>query len=102
MIVVDRLFDTRCADSRKWPYDQACHLFSTLPGDAGRTELVAFGKRIGMQERWIQPGKLMGIMCYHYDLTPGKRLLAVSKGATQIDGGDYLGMLQAEAEKATC
>lgn len=33
---------------------RASHLISTLGGQAGREELLAFGARIGLKPRWLQ------------------------------------------------
>jgi hypothetical protein len=46
-----------------------------------REELVEFGKRIGMQERWLQD-KRSGV---HFDVTDPKRTRAIMLGAVPIE-----------------
>lgn len=55
------------------------HLVSTLLGAEGTAELVAFAKRIGMKEAWIQH---RGEPHEHFDLMGSKCDAAVEAGAT--------------------
>ena len=55
------------------------HLLSTLPGDEGTAELVAFATRIGLQERWIQH---RGEPREHFDLMGARCDAAIRAGAT--------------------
>jgi len=59
-----------------WNLGPNCHLCAdTIP------ELHAFAVRIGMRRAWFQPdnGRLP-----HYDLTAGRRAVAVRLGAVEI------------------
>lgn len=51
-----------------------CHLFSDEP-DAQFPALHAFAARLGLRRAWFQGD--------HYDLTPGRRVLAVAAGARE-------------------
>lgn len=55
--------------------DMWCHLSST-PDDADFAELHRLAAHIGMRRAWFQGD--------HYDLTPGRRRLAVRAGAVEI------------------
>jgi hypothetical protein len=74
MIMVDEIM--------KWPHarypfmDGSCHL--TTDGDL--EELHAFAISIGLRRGWFQNH----VLCPHYDLTPRKRALALSKGAVFV------------------
>jgi hypothetical protein len=60
----------------RWPYGQACHLFSDDP-----EELHRFADRIGLQRRWFQQHARLP----HYDLTRGMRWKALQAGAIACD-----------------
>jgi hypothetical protein len=72
-IFVDMLIDYG------WKYGPSCHM--TTDGDL--EELHQFAESIGMKRSWLddKPGTAIP----HYDLTATKRLLAVRKGAIEID-----------------
>ena len=55
---------------RRW-----CHLTAD-----SLDELHDFAKSIGLKQQWFQNHRFMP----HYDLTPSKRLLAITKGAVEI------------------
>lgn len=74
MVYVDSL--KACVSSGNWPYSRSCHLFA----DSDR-ELVEFAGKIGLKPEWIQRTRLT-----HFDLSPGKRVMAVKLGAQQVDG----------------
>lgn len=85
MIVVDPLFDTapftRAGTPRCFRNTQASHMMSTLGGEEGRQELVAFARRLGLQPAWIQ---FPGTHRQHFDLVAGKRKAAVALGAREV------------------
>jgi hypothetical protein len=55
---------------------QWCHMLS----DTTREELIAFAVSIGLRKSWLQD-KPSGV---HFDVTEGKRRLAVVRGAIEI------------------
>lgn len=60
---------------------QWCHMIAD-----SETELLAFAKRIGLRPEWIQkPGTLK----VHFDLTPGRRAMAIKKGAIPLDMHEF-------------
>lgn len=71
-----------CITSRRWPWGEACHLFS--PDWA---ELHAFAARLGLVHSWFQNrrGKLP-----HYDLTAAKRQQALAMGAVALTDGEEI------------
>jgi hypothetical protein len=58
-----------------------CHLWADTPD-----ELHAFAALIGMKRAWYQGPPRHPI--WHYDLTAPKRVLAVRKGAVEVEAGD--------------
>lgn len=62
-----------------------CHLMADT-----EEELHAFAQRIGMQRKWFQPGRYP-----HYDLTPGRRLVAVRYGAVEVTARDLVRLRRA-------
>lgn len=73
-VMVDELFvwpgrKPRCFNAG------SCHL--TCDGDL--SELHAFASRLGLRRSWFQDGRVP-----HYDLTPGKRVLALKLGAAFV------------------
>ena len=77
MIIMDR---PRTCHFRGWGHRTA-HLMSTLPGDAGTAELLAFGARIGMREDWLQH---RGQEREHFDLFNGRCDAAIKAGAEVV------------------
>lgn len=49
-------------------------------------ELVAFALKIGLRREWIQHS---GTPRVHFDLTPGRRVVAVKRGAIYLEGLDF-------------
>jgi hypothetical protein len=78
-VFVDSLFMT--AASARWPYHQACHMFT----DGNEQELHDFAARLGLKRSWFQRHKTL----WHYDLTANKRKEALRLGASPIDGREY-------------
>ena len=89
MIRVDHLMG--CVRSRRWPHDEACHLFVELP-ETNLEALHKFARAIGLKRAWFQskPGSMP-----HYDLTPGKRAAAVRSGAVETDRNKTVEILRA-------
>lgn len=54
-----------------------CHLMADTP-----EELHAFAQQIGLQRRWAQHEDDPAML--HYDVTEGKRAVAVAHGAVEI------------------
>lgn len=85
MIVVDPLFDTspftRAGTPRCFRNTLSCHMMSTLEGEDGRLELIAFAKKLGMKAAWIQ---YPGTHRQHFDLVAAKRAKAVALGAAEV------------------
>lgn len=79
MIVVDPL--------KQWPHGlgprmgPSAHLCSTVPGEAGTEELVAFALRIGMRRSWLQRP---GTEHEHFDVFGARRARAVKAGAVEL------------------
>jgi len=59
-----------------WKFGPSCHLWADSV-----EELQAFAARISMREDWFQPHASLP----HYDLTAGRRRLAVALGAIELD-----------------
>lgn len=79
VIVVDPL--------RQWDHGlgpkmgPSCHMCSTLHGEEGTAELVAFAVKIGMRRSWLQhPGDEYE----HFDLFGDRRARAVRAGAVDV------------------
>lgn len=79
-VYVDALLPT--IRTPNWRHDHSCHLFTDVgPLD----ELHKFAATMGLKRCWFQNKR--GRMP-HYDLTAGKRVLAVALGATELDRQD--------------
>jgi hypothetical protein len=78
-----------------------CHMMSTRRDpDKARLELVNFAVSIGLRREWIQH---QGAVTEHFDLTEGKRKLAVARGAREIDWRQSAQLMElkiAEREKS--
>jgi hypothetical protein len=68
-VYVDALAD------RGWRLGPSCHLIADTV-----EELHAFATRLGMKRAWFQPESTP-----HYDLTEGRRILAMRLGAVELD-----------------
>ncbi len=81
MVYVDELFVRG-----HWRYGPSCHLLPQTPADEKHLEeLHAFAATIGMRREWFQSGRWP-----HYDLTKGRRLVAVRAGAVEITSREYI------------
>lgn len=65
-----------CVKSRKWPYSHSCHLVADSVA-----ELHYFAGRMMLKPSWFQDQSVLP----HYDLTKGRRMLAIKLGALEID-----------------
>lgn len=70
---VDKVIDH--PKTAAWPFGAACHLFADT-----EEELHALARLIGLRREWFQADSSLP----HYDLTPGKRFLALKKGAHEL------------------
>ena len=70
--------------NRRKPSDETtmCHVISTLPGEGGTAELLAFAERCGLKERWIME---RGTSKEHFDLFGGAISRAEQAGAVLAD-----------------
>ena len=69
------------------------HLISTLNGEEGRAELLAFGEKIGMRAQWLQK---RGTPQEHFDLFGSKVEQAVAAGARQASDREWVEARQAK------
>lgn len=85
MIVVDELFDTTPFTNEQTPRcfrnTLSSHMMTTLQGEPGKAELIAFAKRLGLRADWIQ---YPGTPRQHFDLVASKRAMAVRLGAVEV------------------
>ncbi len=79
MIYVDELQERRVFGHIYW-----CHLLA----DSIR-ELHEFAEAIGLKVKWYQAGS-----CPHYDITAGKRGMAVKHGAKEVRGDELLKVIK--------
>lgn len=84
-IYVDELFNAtpRTAQARKHG-TRWCHM--TTDGDI--EELHRFAESIGLRRSYFQDHVRRALK--HYDLTPSKRALAISKGAVEVNAKEHL------------
>lgn len=94
MIVIDQLiiYPAEMTTDKGLPGRHWCHLFSSLPGEAGSKELLAFAERIELKWRWLQHA---GKPTEHFDCTRSMRYRAILAGAVMVDSRLY-----AEAQHA--
>jgi len=74
----------------------SCHLLSTLAGDAGRAELLAFAALIGLREAWLQKP---GDATEHFDLFGSRIERARRAGAVEMDRAAFVAAIRAKREK---
>ncbi len=72
--------DTPVAYSEK--YGPSAHLCSTLVGDEGKEELIAFAQGIGLKVQWIQKEDQP---TEHFDIFKGKLAAAKKAGAVLVN-----------------
>lgn len=68
-------------------FKRTAHMASDLPGAEGTAELLAFAKRIGLQERWIQN---RGTPTEHFDLFDAAIGRAIKAGSVEIERRDFV------------
>jgi hypothetical protein len=88
MIVVDEIveYPASMTTAKGLPGRHWCHMFSSLPGEAGTKELLAFAERIDLRLRWLQHE---GRPTEHFDLTRWARLVAIKAGAIEVSSREY-------------
>ena len=69
-VFVDQMMTT--VPDKNWPYNNSCHLYAD-----DVEELHRFALSIGLRRDWFQDHNSLP----HYDLTSGRRVWAVRKGA---------------------
>ena len=94
MVYVDTLMP--CIPNCRWKWSTSAHLYAdTLE------ELHAFAARLGLKRAWFQDRHGRGLS--HYDVTEGKRRLAITLGAVEQSlkqsGTRSLALLRAHAAK---
>lgn len=78
---------------------RSTHLLSTLPGLAGRVELLAFSNKIGLRQQWLQR---IGSEFEHFDVLGGKRIAqAKAIGAREVDRHRLVEIIRAKREAKT-
>lgn len=68
-------------------FRRASHCMSTLHGEAGTRELLAFGARIGLREDWLQK---RGTPTEHFDLFDGAIERARQAGAVEVPSRELI------------
>src|SRR5947207_2842070 len=87
MLYVDELFQAQPRTAQAQRYGKRwCHLFSDL-GNAD--ELHQMAVHLGLSRSYFQLGSYS-----HYDLTPGKRQLAIQYGACAVSWQEAVGIRQ--------
>jgi hypothetical protein len=88
MIMVDEL---KVHPGARRPFHLgSCHLTT----DGNLAELHAFAARLGMRRAWFQDHRIAP----HYDLTPGRRQLALQQGACFVSAREQA--MRRRAKKA--
>jgi len=64
-----------CQPNKRWRWNQVSHLIAD-----SLEELHEFAARLGLKREWFQNHRLAP----HYDLTPGKRNLAIQYGVVEL------------------
>lgn len=91
MIVVDKAFDSGHALHKR--LGASCHMCSDISGPEGTAELVAFAKRIGMREEWLQKP---GTRHEHFDVFGSRRERAIRAGAREVTRAEIVGIWRAK------
>ena len=63
------------------------HLASTFLGEVGTTELITFGRRIGLRERWLQH---RGEDKEHFDVFDSRIQAALDAGASVLEMREFI------------
>lgn len=75
---------TPCLRNKNWQHNEVSHLVADTI-----EELHEFAQKIGLKREWYQHKTMP-----HYDLTTGKRMLAIGLGAIQIGTRKLVDILQ--------
>jgi len=67
----------RCQTTPEWTFKTVCHLTAD-----SEDQLHKFASMLGLRREWFQHGSVKRLP--HYDLTSGRRRVAVELGAIQI------------------
>ncbi len=70
------------------------HMISDLVGQAGRDELMAFARRIGMRPEWLQKP---GTKHEHFDIFGERRNRALRAGCVEVDRKRMVEVFRAKA-----
>jgi hypothetical protein len=93
-VYVDQLTDYSAIaknNGKGWKYGNSCHLIADTV-----TELIDFAVSIGLRREWYQPTSSP-----HFDLTAGKRRIAVQRGAIELaDRREFVAKIQEIRAKA--
>lgn len=73
-----------CLATKNWKWDHSCHLLADSD-----EELHKFAVELGLKREWFQGKRLK-----HYDLTAGKRHLAVKYGAKEVDNAEFAALMR--------
>jgi hypothetical protein len=90
MIYVDQIIDY--TGITKLTFKKWCHMWT----DGTAEELHVFAEDIGLLRRWFQDKANFP----HYDITPSKRTLALSKGAKFMHYMEYYKMQRARDKRS--
>lgn len=60
---------------------------STVPGEEGTAELLAFGRRIGLKAAWLQ---YRGTPKEHFDVFDGAIDRALAAGALEVSANEFV------------
>ncbi len=95
MIVIDKA--KRYSTTKGNPYPKAywSHLFSSLSGEQGTTELLHFAQRLGLNIHWIQK---RGTMYEHFDITSKFYDRAISLGARPVSMKQLFEIIRSKRE----
>lgn len=63
------------------------HMSSDLLGEEGTRELIAFGRRIGLRESWLQN---RGEPKEHFDVFDGAITRARNAGAVEVSNAEFI------------
>lgn len=66
----------------KFGRSKMCHLFSWPPNANSRRSLAEFADKLGLKPEWVHYTSNMSLR--HFDITQGKRQLAIQLGAESI------------------
>lgn len=80
MIVVDEAVNYGASLNAR--LGKSCHMCSDLIGAEGTKELLAFARRIGLRESWLQK---TGTCHEHFDLFGSRRDRAIAAGARVVN-----------------